>query len=201
MKIKILTFLFSACLLVGCAGPKAARKHANLLAANTARMQNKAENYAAARDRIVKARKRNQQNLERDALRLRQQTELYVRAWEIAGDKERLELFNRLKSGADMAAAQRAERAALLEHQEKVLAETQTLFSVRAADLEAAAAALAELGRKPDPEGSIRFLVGFMRDVDNSMDDANEQAAAQATEGASAADSFKVENSEEIEPE
>jgi hypothetical protein len=87
-------------LLAGCI-PQAARDHARFLAALTEKVKAEGEQFAESRQEIDKARQRNMDILEANALEAEQAAAHALLVWRIAKTDRQSEIYSQVRDAAD----------------------------------------------------------------------------------------------------
>jgi hypothetical protein len=172
--------------LAGACGARRVREDARLMSLYTQRVQKEAEQFAAHRDQVAKARTRNIGFLEASALAGEQRVATQLLVWRIAGP-EQLTMFQTILEGTTLAARQRQEALERREAHEKAVEAARSGVEVRQGKLAETSQTLAQLAESPSLKEESDFYVGFFTDVRKRLDDAQKAAGRQAEKATEAA--------------
>jgi hypothetical protein len=173
--------VLGACLATGC-GSSTVRQYAAVLAADTARLNDQLEGLTKSRQQIEGSRERLAGLLELSTL----QTDSYVQRrlaqWTALGAdpafRELQALFAAVRNHTEAAAA----RAAAIESLGRKVVDARIEASGRRSEqLTETAKHLAALSRAPTIEDKVKFLSGYVKNVQDSLAAARQDAEKAAT--------------------
>lgn len=180
--------------LAGCSVPQRVLTTAELLAAQTERVQQDAGTFARQREVLARARLHNMALLEQATRRLERNVQARnLDRWAITGDEERLDLYLSLVEALDRVEQAAAEDAALQVQRSSEIAAVRTGVAVRSKALTATAKALAELSTKPSQRDQLASLISFLGSVATSNQEAAGAGQA-AVEAGNAKASHKTDD-------
>lgn len=181
----------SACIAVlmvlgGCASEAPLRDGARQLSVQVDKARENAVRFADARNRIAAARVANLNYLQASTLRTEQLIQTELQAHEITQDKTWAALFEALRKAPEVTVKQRQESRALDDAAQAALASARSSVDVKAGRLTEASASLASLAEDRSRTDELKFLWGYLKQVNEAVSKKAEDASA-ASEGAAAA--------------
>ena len=139
-----------------------------------------AEEFKDSRDLIAKAAVRNTNILEEKTLRSEQAVQKEVTVWQITGEKERISLFDALRTAPEQLLAQRRDLDAKQAEHKKLLDAAKSAADFRVDKLAEAAATLAKLGEKRSTSDEVKFYLDFIQQVRKHIRDDLQTNASKA---------------------
>jgi ElaB/YqjD/DUF883 family membrane-anchored ribosome-binding protein len=154
----------------------------------TYQVRSEAEDFAARRDNLAKARTRNINFLEQSTLTAEQRNTNQLHVWRLASAGNRLALYEGVLDGSARIAAQQDELAKLREGHAQAVSTIRSRLTIRSQKLGEASKALAQLAEKIDTEADLQFYLAFFRQVRESLERTAEAVGQEVDDAVAEAD-------------
>lgn len=179
----------SVAALGGCAVPGPAREDARTLGLYVETIRRDAVELTDSRDALARARETILYQRDRDISEMQQDVEYRLYLWQHGSSAggNRKTLYDAVKGGVELSAAQRQETAKLRAAAETRIASAKSQVGIRTEKLSEAAQGLMRLSVEPGFKDNAQFLVGFLRAVRDKTKELEEQGRAAAHAGAAKA--------------
>lgn len=149
----------------------------NALASSAASLQKQ-------RDAIATAAQIERNALENRALRFETELTATAGSWRVAGQADRLNMFDAVRSEADKLSLATEQQQARAREQAAALAKVRSAVAFQSEKLHEAALGLITLAEPPSREDEAKFLFNFGKKIRDDIKTDSEAAAAQAQERA-----------------
>jgi hypothetical protein len=174
--------VFIALCQYGCV-PKEVRDDTRLLAAYTNRVRENGEQFATRRGELSKARLRNIDAMNINALQAEQFITSKTNFWKITGDDSRLNLYKQVFEAVQLAADQQKTLSDAQQDNVKSVATLQTAVTIKSDKLNETAKALSQLAEQPSFKDSAAFYITFFKELTNKLKEGETQTKNQIDQG------------------
>jgi len=148
------------------------------IAATIQQFQKDADDFAASRRAVVRERQRLLDEAEADTARAKARTEQIKTLWQIAGDQEKLQLYDGILAASQQAASALDAIDTLVEEHRANQARLDTKANIRQDKLAAVAKALLSLGSDDSLKDVAKFYVGFIAATKDQIEALQKQATS-----------------------
>lgn len=136
-----------------------------------------AEEFKLHRDLIARAALRNTNILEEKASRSEQAVLNEIAIWQIIGDKDRISLYEGLRSSSDQVLERRRDLESKQAEHKKLLDTAKSATDFRVDKLSEAATTLAKLAEQKSTTDQAKFYVDFIKQVRKDIEENSQKDA------------------------